>query len=121
VLYSARRAAWRVFLNPEGGCVIRKFIALTTLALVASSGFVAIQPGPGRPRVAGFTTSVVKGAVSAGWSEVLPTGISAEMAGLTWTGDAATVQIRGFDGANWTDWVELVGEPSEGPDQSSPA
>src|SRR3954465_6744204 len=93
---------------------------MATLALLASTGLVAIPRSPGTPKVAGFTTSLVKGSVSAGWSEVVPTGISAEMAGLTWTGDAATVQLRGFDGTIWTDWVELVGEPTEGPDQSSP-
>ena len=99
--------------------MIRKFFAMASLALLASTGLVAIPRSASAPKVAGFTTPVVKGAVGTGWSEVVSTGISAEMAGLTWTGDAATVQIRGFDGANWTDWVELVGEPSEGPDQSS--
>ena len=100
--------------------VTRKFVALTALALVLSTGLVAIPRGAATPRVAGFTTSVSAATVGAGWSEVVPTGIGAEMAGLTWEGGAATVQIRAFDGTNWRDWVELVGEPAEGPDASSP-
>ena len=99
--------------------MVRKFFALTVLALVLSSGIVAIPRGPSQPKVAGFTTSLVAGTVGPGWSDVVPTGIGAEMAGLTWDGGAATVQIRGFDGASWSDWVELVGEPDEGPDQGS--
>ena len=99
--------------------MIRKLFATTSLALLFSGGLVAAPHEPGKPKVAGFTTALASGTVGPGWSEVVPTGIGAEMAGVTWVGDAATVQIRGYDGTTWGDWVELTGEPAEGPDASS--
>ena len=98
----------------------RKFVATAALALVLSGGLVAAPNVPGKPKVAGFTTPLAAGMVGPGWSDVVPTGIGAEMAGFTWTGGAATLQVRGYEGSTWTDWVELVGEPDEGPDQGSP-
>src|SRR5438270_3319273 len=70
---------------------------MLVVGVLLGSGVVAVQPRPARPQVSAHVTALNGGGTEGpGWDTVVPTGIGAEMIGLTWRGGAAKARVRGF-------------------------
>lgn len=56
-------------------------------------------------------------AAAEGWSATVEVDPGTVAAGISWTGAPnGAVEVRGWDGDDWSDWTEIEGEPGEEPD-----
>lgn len=100
----------------------RKLMALLAAAAFVS-GLVPLTPARSAPLPARVATIRLSGLAAA--SVPSPAPIPFTMVGLTWRGGAAgaagpSVRIRtSGDGASWSDWLRLEGEPDDAPDRGS--
>lgn len=88
------------------------FVAVTAV----TTGVVPLPASA--PRVASQVMSL--GTMAAkGEARKVRLSQAAEMVAFSWKGSAEDVEIRARQGGRWGDWVEVIGNPDEGPDADS--
>lgn len=105
---AGRRAAWLVTKT------------LVAAVIVFAAGSIPLPSMP-KPHVAGAAVLVSGDSVGVGFDKLVDLPLHSELVGLTWSGMApAGVEVRPqhADGG-WGEWLELHGDPSEGPDAST--
>jgi hypothetical protein len=90
--------------------------ALAGSVLIVTLSYVPLSQ-PATARVAHKGILIEANNAQPGLDKVVDLGMSSDMVGFTWTGPTrATLDVRGFSGSTWGEWVEVDGTPSEAPD-----
>jgi hypothetical protein len=83
---------------------------------------VALPPAnSSEPEVEMREVPVATGEVGPGFSTIVDDlGVDAEMVGFTWRSpELVVLQVRGFDGTRWTEWLSLEGATEDSPDSDT--
>ncbi|MFN2608165.1 MAG: N-acetylmuramoyl-L-alanine amidase [Acidimicrobiales bacterium] len=108
-----RPAAWRR--------AVARGVGVAAVAVLGATGLALPAAPPTTPVLEAKAHDIADQAVAAGRSVQVDTGLPTEAVGVDWngTGDGA-VEVRALDGGSWTPWLRLEGNPTEGPDVTSP-
>ncbi|MEA2702423.1 MAG: hypothetical protein QOD63_368 [Actinomycetota bacterium] len=91
------------------------------MSLVTTGLVLPAQRAPSVPDVKAKAQALADSVVGPGFSRQVETGIEAEMVGFEWAGRTpGAVEVRTRDGDEPGPWVEVHGDPFEGPDVGSP-
>jgi hypothetical protein len=99
---------------------IRHVSQVLVVAAVSLAATGVVSPTRDKPPPASVEDHSLAAHAAVGFEESVRPSDDPEMAGLTWRGGAAAIEVRGHSDDGWTEWVELHGDPSEGPDLDSP-
>ena len=104
---------------------LRRWLARTAplaagLSLVSTGLVLPAQRAPSVPDVEAKVQALAESVVGPGFSRQVETGIETEMVGFEWAGRTpGAVEVRTRDGNETGPWVEVHGDPVEGPDVGS--
>jgi hypothetical protein len=80
----------------------------------------AASPSRTRPIIDSREHLLADHTVTAGFSAQVDPGLPAEAAGFQWNGNKrGTVEVRALVNGQWSDWTQVDGNPTEGPDTRS--
>lgn len=100
--------------------VLSRLVPLAMAFSMVSTGVVLSAPEATVPKVEARARALTEGAVGPGFQQAVDTGLDAQMVGFQWEGrTAGSVEVRARQGDQWGEWVEVDGEPLEGPDPGS--
>ncbi len=90
------------------------------LTLLSTGVVLPAQRAPSIPDVKAKVQALAESVVGPGFSRQVATGIETEMVGFEWAGRTpGAVEVRTRDGDDTGPWVEVHGDPVEGPDVGS--
>jgi len=100
--------------------VLARLVPLAVAFSMVSTGAVLSAQEASVPEVEARARALADEAVGPGFQRAVDTGIDAQMLGFQWEGrTAGSVEVRTRQGDEWGEWVEVHGEPLEGPDPGS--
>jgi hypothetical protein len=115
-----------LLMRPRAPSFVRRCLARTAtlaagLTLVSTGLVLPAQRAAAVPDVKAKVQALADAVVGPGFSRQVETGLGAEMVGFEWAGQRpGAVEVRTRDGDQIGPWVEVHGDPTEGPDAGSP-
>src|SRR3954468_16767911 len=112
----------RVSARPRSGRRGRRYLLLIPLTLIlslAATG-LALPASKVKSLLDARTTTLETAVANAGFTKSVHTDIATNMVGFSWNGaNRGTVEFRTLSNGTWSEWSEIDGDPSEGPDVKS--
>src|SRR5436305_15105418 len=96
-----------------------RLIAVTFVLSLVATG-LSLPASNAKPTMDARTTTLEQAVARAGFAKSVHTTLASNMVGFDWNGKSrGTLEFRTLRAGKWSDWTEIDGDPSEGPDAGS--